>query len=1093
MLQSNQRSKILDYLKTRAPYSVVDAGINHASDGSVVECSKSGNTIHGVIRSSDETTHTVAIVMSSAHETEATCSCSKPEEMQEQWCYHAVSLLWRASELGFLDSRSGFVAPEAVHRVGTSSPQEIAEVIREISQTSAAASQARLPYEPNVSIALDVSSDRLGVQVLFDDEPQAPSLFEGFSKLSSRALDNILLKILDEEGSWDEDRRLWFVNSSDNIETVLGLIGEYKKIVALQSGRNMSVSTDVLEARLTLDWHATGLELSMEWVFPDGHVDIKQGELIGTGPYWTAVANVIYPVSPSASRIASLFPHSSVLSLPKSKVGPILEEIRSNLFDPQAVKILHPQLQPASEVRTPTPQLEVSRREINPNDPYAGASDFELAAVLDFAYPTPGADENVVYLPDRAKERDSIELLRSLGFSPGADRRSYTVKGDAALDVIHQGSAMFPRDWEISGVDAVKKAIRFADLAISIAITSPSEAGGKQKEGSRIDWFDCQVTLAQNNAHVPLSTLFKNARPGSDRWVRLDSGAFARVPGGGLGQLRTTLGLLDPNFRLTNTIKTRLSMAQAVSFGTLNEDFFDLTIDSRLKTLTSRLREFHAIEAVKPTKSFTGKLRSYQLDGLSWFSFLHQFDLGGILADEMGLGKTVQALAFIQAMKEKRTSDKSMKKPVLVVAPTSVITNWVYEAKRFTPKLKVLLLHGPGRKAGFSEIPEHDIIITSYALLRLDRFDLEKHEFSYIILDEAQNIKNPETATTKAAKTLRARGRIALSGTPTENRPLELWSIMDFLMPGYLGSVDFFRTYIERPILEGGPGVNVARFLNSKTKPFILRRTKAEVEKDLPPKIESSQYVSMAPSQAQLYNQILEEVRPRVFDAVKKFGIRGASVSILAALLRLRQVCNHPNSIEALKEVQGYESGKFNLLRDLVEEALASGRKILLFSQFREMLAIIRRYLDETNVNHLYLDGATRNRQELIDKFNSDSDVRLFLVSLKAGGTGLNLTAADTVIIYDPWWNPAVENQAVDRAHRIGQTKTVNVYRLITENSIEQKIMQLKAKKSRIVDALINENGLSTLSLTKDDLENLLSPLPPELVTGAGSSSTESD
>jgi non-specific serine/threonine protein kinase len=362
--------------------------------------------------------------------------------------------------------------------------------------------------------------------------------------------------------------------------------------------------------------------------------------------------------------------------------------------------------------------------------------------------------------------------------------------------------------------------------------------------------------------------------------------------------------------------------------------------------------------------------------------------------------------------------------------------------------------------------------------LRLDRFELEKHEFSYVILDEAQNIKNPETATTRAAKSLKAKGRLALSGTPTENRPLELWSIMDFLMPGYLGSVDYFRTYIEKPILEGGPGVQIARFLNSKTKPFILRRTKAEVEKDLPPKIESEQYVSMAPSQAALYNEILEEVRPRVFEAVNKVGVRGASVSILAALLRLRQVCNHPNSIEALREVTGYESGKFNLLRELIREALDSGRKILLFSQFREMLAIIRRFLEEEKVSHLYLDGATRNRQELIDRFNGDSDVRLFLVSLKAGGTGLNLTAADTVVIYDPWWNPAVENQAVDRAHRIGQTKTVHVYRLITENSIEQKIMQLKAKKAKLVEALINENGLSTLSLSKDDLENLFSPLP---------------
>jgi non-specific serine/threonine protein kinase len=311
---------------------------------------------------------------------------------------------------------------------------------------------------------------------------------------------------------------------------------------------------------------------------------------------------------------------------------------------------------------------------------------------------------------------------------------------------------------------------------------------------------------------------------------------------------------------------------------------------------------------------------------------------------------------------------------------------------------------------------------------------------------------------------------------------------MDFLMPGYLGSGDFFRNYIERPILEGGPAVQVGKFLNAKTRPFILRRTKAEVEKDLPPKIESTLHVEMTKSQRELYGQILEEVRPKVFDAVNKLGVKRATVSILAALLRLRQVCNHPNSIDALKELPGYDSGKFQLLKDLTLEALESGRKILLFGQFREMLSIIRGWLDEAQINHLYLDGTTRDRQSLVDKFNSDPEVKLFLISLKAGGTGLNLTAADTVIIYDPWWNPAVENQAVDRAHRIGQTKTVSVYRLVTEDSIEQKIMDLKSRKAKIVDALINENGLSTLSLSKRDLEDLFSPLP----SGEGSEDTPS-
>jgi non-specific serine/threonine protein kinase len=305
-------------------------------------------------------------------------------------------------------------------------------------------------------------------------------------------------------------------------------------------------------------------------------------------------------------------------------------------------------------------------------------------------------------------------------------------------------------------------------------------------------------------------------------------------------------------------------------------------------------------------------------------------------------------------------------------------------------------------------------------------------------------------------------------------------------MPSFLGSQEFFKKNIERFILDENLDEQFAvSYLRQKTRPFILRRTKAQVEKDLPPKIESTLPVNLTSTQRELYNQTLEEVRPLVFGAIEKRGIKGASVHILAALMRLRQICNHPNSLAALRNVPGYDSGKFNLLRDIVPQALDSGRKILLFSQFREMLSIIRRWLDDKKFNgqkaqYLYLDGHTRDRQSLIDRFNSDEEIRLFLISLKAGGTGLNLTAADTVIIYDPWWNPAVEDQAVDRAHRIGQTKAVSVYRLVTEHTIEKKIMGLKEKKSKIVDSLVNESALAGLNLSRKDLENLFTPLPAD-------------
>lgn len=1087
--QPSVKSKILSHLKKLAPFSVVERGIGFASQNLVAECSSSGHQITGVVREDENTTQSVTLVVLSAHEIEATCSCCAPSDMQEQWCPHAVALLWRASELDFFDPRGGFSERESTFRVNSNSPTEIAQAVRELCKLESEkptneVGQVSGAFTPAVNILLDLSSDRLGIKVAFDDQEQEPTIFEGFKHVSSRALDNILLQVLEDEGSWDETGRLWYINSSRGIELVLGLIEEYDTVLSVSNLQPVSVAHEPVGAKLVLTWQSSALDLRMRWCVPHGdsrlEVDRSQ-EVFGTGPFWTMVKNKIYRLAPQAARIASMFGSSNSLAIPRSQVGPVLEALH-DLSDSavDAIKITNPELQPAVEITTPTPVLHLERRDVT-SEHFTSHKQVELFAILDFEYPQPPTTSNVVYLRNRSFENECSTLLFELGFAGLSDKGRYIISSDAALDFVHEKYDRLKKPWKVRGLDAIRKGVKFAELSVAVSLSSSSKKGEfnetKTKRTGSIDWFDCHVSVIQNNSNLPLSSVFKNSRHDSDRWTRLDSGAYARVPGGSIAQLKTILGMVDPNCRVSNTIKTQLSLAQAISLSRINDQGFSIALDKRLSALSAKLASFSQIKPLKATKGFHGKLRHYQEEGISWLNFLHEFELGGILADEMGLGKTVQALAFFQSLADAR-GKKEARRPVLIVAPTSVITNWSYEIKKFTPDASVLMLHGPGRKAHFDDIPKYDFVLTSYALLRLDRYDLERHEFSYLVLDEAQNIKNPLATTTKAAKALRARRRVALTGTPTENRPMELWSIMDFLMPGYLGSYEFFRTNIERPILEGGTSVEVAQLLNAKTRPFILRRLKADVEKELPPKMESVLHVEMTPSQKHIYTQILNEVRPKVFEAISKKGIQGASVSILAALLRLRQVCNHPNSIDAFSEVPGFDSGKFNLLKDLTQEALESGRKILLFSQFRGMLSIIRTWLDEMGTEYLYLDGATRNRQELIDKFSQDDSVRLFLISLKAGGAGLNLMAADTVIIYDPWWNPAVESQAVDRAHRIGQTKTVSVYRLVTEDSVEQKIMALKAKKSKIVDALINENGLSTVKLTKGDLESLFSPLP---------------
>ncbi len=1075
-IDSEERSKILRVLRKHAPYSIIDSGIELAESGAVVESNKQGSRIHGIVKESEESQHSVSLEVLASQEIVAECSCCSREEMDEQWCSHAIAVFARACELQFFDAHHGFPATESTIRLNTSSPEEIALVITEISRVEYRP-KAPVVLDPTVEIVLDLKSDRLGVQILFDGEPQGPQLFEGYKPPLKRALNEIIVRLLDDEGSFDEAHHFWYVNASGSIETILGIIREYPRVISAQDLKPINFSDDLLEAQLHLTWQEASLELSMFWKLANGDTIPKQSELLGTGPFWTSVDHTIYRISPTAAKIASIFPYGSNLVLMRSAVGPILSAIRDDLPNPALVEIHNPDLQPEAEVKQPVPVLELERRETQ-LEHFASQQHIEVQATLRFDYPVPEANRNVVYLPDREAERECSELLSSMGFVPMTEKSRYSISGDDALDLIDNGKKVFPPSWEVSGFEVARKGLRFSKLELNVSLNAEQDAA--KKKSAKPQWFDCHVSLTQNKANVPLSILFKRARSESDRWIHLDGGAYAKVPGGTLAQLKMTLGMLDPNFKLSNTIRAKLSTVQAFGLSRMEDGGISISLDRQLSDLAKKLKDFVAISPIKPTKQFKGKLRSYQQEGLSWLNFLHDFELGGILADEMGLGKTVQALSFLQTLRAGHTSTKKSAAPLpaLIVAPTSVLMNWAYEAKRFTPNLSVLLLHGPGRKQYFQDIPKYDIVLTSYALLRLDRQELEKHEFSYSILDEAQNIKNPFAATTRAAKAIRARRRLALTGTPTENRPLELWSIMDFLLPGYLGSADFFKSYIEKPILDGGVNQQATRLLNAKTKPFILRRTKAEVEKDLPPKIEAVQHVEMTQSQALLYSQILEEVRPRVFEAVEKKGVKGASVSILAALLRLRQVCNHPNSIESLKDLSGYDSGKFNLLKDLLDEALEAKRKILVFSQFRGMLDIIREWLNSKEYRYLYLDGATTNRQSLIDQFNNDESVRLFLISLKAGGTGLNLTAADTVVIYDPWWNPAVESQAVDRAHRIGQTKAVSVYRLVTENSVEQKIMDLKEKKSQIVDALVNENGLSTLQLSKADLMNLFSPLP---------------
>lgn len=491
-----------------------------------------------------------------------------------------------------------------------------------------------------------------------------------------------------------------------------------------------------------------------------------------------------------------------------------------------------------------------------------------------------------------------------------------------------------------------------------------------------------------------------------------------------------------------------------------------------LAKLGENLRDVQNLPRPKVPKAVAAELRDYQLDGFHWMQFLASHSLHGILADDMGLGKTLQALTHLQAEVSGR---RNQKRPSLVIAPTSVVSNWVNEAAKFTPKLKTLLLQGSDRKEKFDLIPEHHLIITSYALLVRDFEVLEAHDFHLLILDEAQYIKNPAAKVSQLVCRLTASHRLSLSGTPLENHLGELWSQMRFLMPGILGSSEVFRKTFRNPI-EKQADRSAQLNLNSRVSPLILRRTKEEVATELPPKTEILHSIPLNKKQVDLYETVRAAMDGKVRDAIADKGLAKSQIIVLDALLKLRQICCHPQLLKLAAAQKVKDSAKMDFLtKVLLPQLLEEGRKVLIFSTFTTLLQKIEDHLAGEKVICAKITGQTKHRDREIEKFQ-EGRASVFLISLKAGGTGLNLTAADTVIHYDPWWNPAAENQATDRAYRIGQDKPVFVHKLISEGTIEERIVELQGQKAKLVEALLSEKT-NRLKIDQETLGNLLAPL----------------
>src|ERR1035438_1330091 len=684
---------------------------------------------------------------------------------------------------------------------------------------------------------------------------------------------------------------------------------------------------------------------------------------------------------------------------------------------------------------------------------------------------------------DLSAERAALARLQRSGFSgPDAQGKMQLLGQNAVLNFFAREFAKLQHEWSVTLDEQLEhrtmKNIEWVEPQFQIT-------------SSGVQWFDLGVVFASSGGETFSPADIQRLILTGQSHTRLRNGKMAVIDTGAVEELQEVLLDCAPQ-----------QHAQGYRITSQQAGFLEATLrqhtDWRVQA-PSAWRERAAKQngdaklECPALGDLETVLRPYQKQGVAWLGFLRENGFGGILADEMGLGKTLQTLAFLRFIRQTQPGVG----PMLIVCPTSLVFNWVAEAKKFTPELKVLALQGPDRHARFEEIQAHDIVVTSYALIRRDADRYRELEFDTVALDEAQHIKNRQTQNAQAVKAVRARQRIVLTGTPLENSVLDLWSIFDFLMPGYLGTAQDFRERYELPIAKEKDAKAQTR-LARRLRPFMLRRLKAEVASDLPAKLEQVSFCELTSDQRSVYQQVIEASRKEVLEAVGAQGVAKSRMVVLTALLRLRQVCCDLRLLKLEKRSDGVmecgsdaktdpalqhsntpplpssSSSKLDMFGELLEEVIDGGHRLLVFSQFVGMLTLLKEKLTAEGIEFCYLDGSTTDRAGVVERFQTNAAIPVFLISLKAGGVGLNLTGADTVVHFDPWWNPAVEEQATDRAHRIGQTKVVTSYKLITRDTVEEKILTLQNRKREIIQATIGGEEEFAAALNWDEIQELL-------------------
>jgi len=686
------------------------------------------------------------------------------------------------------------------------------------------------------------------------------------------------------------------------------------------------------------------------------------------------------------------------------------------------------------------------------HEPYSNGD--SLRAELSFDYEghtvTSAKPGTVFFLPEQNKlvQRDAklewaaAGKLRDLGFKPNMDWRS-------------RESTLVISTKALPGAVRVLASAGWRIEADGKLYRNPGKISIDVRSG--IDWFEVHASADFDGKVVQLPRLLAALRRG-ENLVTLDDGTIGILPEEWLKQYGLLAGIGEET-----QDHLRFKRSQAGLLDALLASRPQTTFDAAFSAARRAMTEFQGIAAQEPPDGFVGELRPYQKEGLGWMSFLRRFGFGGCLADDMGLGKTVQVLALLEERRQENSP------PSLVVVPRSLVFNWKAEAQRFAPMLRILDHTGPMRDRSADRFGQYNIVLTTYGTVRNDAVFMKDFIFDHVVLDEAQAVKNSASESAKAVRLLNGEHRLALSGTPVQNHLGELWSLFEFLNPGMLGASSVLSASGAARALDP----DSAQALGRALRPFILRRTKDQVARELPERLEQTLWCDLDPIQRKQYDELREHYRQALWSRIEKDGWGKSKIMVLEALLRLRQAACHPGLID--KSRTGETSAKLESLLANLEQVREEDHKALVFSQFTSLLSIVRQRLDAEKIPYEYLDGKTRDRQERVENFQTNPDCKLFLVSLKAGGLGLNLTAAEYVFLLDPWWNPAVEAQAIDRAHRIGQTRRVFAYRLIARDTVEQKVLELQKTKRDLADAIITADNRTLATLKREDLELLLS------------------